>query len=663
MVVLSPRALLDRLLRLSLTTRFALLSIALVTCVVVVLQVSLAGMIERRARAQAEDAARFVTSLALNRVIEPADLGGHGLDDVDRAKLDEAVRSGLQEGVLARVKVMDVDGTLVYASDGRPLGQTYRGAGLRAALDGRVVSEFAGTDQSHASERELGRLLEVFVPLVGTAGAVVGVAELYVPYEAVEQGVADDTRRLVVLLLLGLGVLWLVLFRMVDRASQRLLTELARNEHQALHDALTGLPNRTLLFDRTERALALSRRAGGPVSVLLLDLDRFKEVNDTLGHHNGDRLLCQVAERMAACLREADTLARLGGDEFAVLLPGADTDGAAITAQRLVDVLAAPVELDGLSVVVGASVGIATAPQHGATAGELLQRSDVAMYTAKEAGGHVATYSADRDTYSADRLALLGELRSAAQHDQLVLHFQPKSDVRSGRLVGFEALLRWQHPTRGLVPPDVFIPLAEHTGLIDALTPWVLERALSACASWPRRDLSVAVNVSVRNLADPEFPDVVAGLVARAGVAPQRVVLEITETALMADPEKAMAVLSRLKQVGVRLSIDDYGSGYSSLSYLQQLPVDELKIDRVFVRHIAVEERDRAIVRSTVELGKSLGLNVVAEGVEDPGAWDALAGLACDQLQGYFLCRPMPEQEVGAWVTSYASPLALSAPA
>ena len=647
---------------LSLTSRFALLSVLLVSMVAVALEVTLEDMIEQRARAQAEESAHFVTRLAIERLLTEDALNGQGLDAVHRERLDEVVRSGLDGGVLARLKVIDVDGTLVYTDDGRPLGRVLEGPAIRTALGGTVTSDFARNDAEHALEGGLGRLLEVFVPLYGAdGGSVIGVAELYLPYDHVQQGVSDDVRRVVVVLLLGLGLLWLVLFRLVDRASRRLLRESARNEHQAMHDALTGLANRTLLFDRTERALAAARRGHRDTAVLLLDLDRFKEVNDTLGHHNGDRLLCQVAERLAACLRDADTLCRLGGDEFAVLLPETGLDGARTTAERLAAALTAPVELDGLSIAVSASIGIACSPDHGDDAGELLQRADVAMYTAKQSSGHVATYCADRDTYSPDRLSLLGELRTALQDEQLVLHFQPKSDVGSGRLVGFEALVRWQHPTRGLVPPDVFIPLAEHTGLIDALTPWVLERALAACSSWTRQDLSVAVNVSVRNLVDEAFPDAVVALLARSRVDPSRVVLEITETSLMADPETALSVLSRLKQAGVRLSIDDYGSGYSSLAYLQQLPVDELKIDRAFVRDIAVRERDRAIVRSTVELGKSLGLKVVAEGVEDPDAWDALAGLSCDELQGYYLCRPMPEGQVDAWTQAYTSPLSLSA--
>jgi diguanylate cyclase (GGDEF)-like protein len=646
--------------RLPLTSRFALLSVLLVSMVAVALQVTLEDMIERRALAQAEESAEFVTSLSIDRLLDEDALDGGGLSRVDRERLDDVVSSGLHDGVLARLKVMDVDGTLVFADDDRPLGERLDGPSFRAALSGQVVSEFTANDATHRREGGLGRLLEVYVPLHSAdGGRTVGVAELYLPYDSVHQGVVEDVRRVVVVLLLGLGLLWLTLFRLVDRASRRLVREAAVNEHQALHDALTGLPNRRLLFDRTESALAAARRDSGDTAVLLLDLDRFKEVNDTLGHHNGDLLLCQVAERLLACLRDVDTLCRLGGDEFAVLLPRTDVDGATVAAGRLAEALVLPVEVDGLSVAVSASIGIACAPDHGDGATELLQRADVAMYAAKQSHGPAVVYRADQDTCSPDRLSLLAELRTALEDEQLVLHFQPKSDVRTGRIVGFEALVRWQHPTRGLVPPDVFIPLAERTGLIDVLTPHVLERALAACAGWTQQDLSVAVNVSVRNLLDAAFPDVVGRLLRGSGVAPARVVLEITETSLMADPETAMSVLRRLKQLGVRLSIDDYGSGYSSLAYLQQLPVDELKIDRSFVRDIAVHERDRAIVRSTVDLGRSLGLTVVAEGVEDPGAWSALAGLDCDELQGYFLCRPMPEGEVDAWARAYVPPLAL----
>ena len=409
------------------------------------------------------------------------------------------------------------------------------------------------------------------------------------------------------------------------------------------------------MFDRLERALAMGRRNGTGSAVLLMDLDSFKEVNDTLGHHNGDRLLQEVSQRLQGTLRETDTLARLGGDEFAVLLPVADKGSAESAAHRLLESLHTAIDVQGLSVAVDASVGIAVAPTDGNSAQELLQRADVAMYLAKERREGVAVYSAELDTYSPDRLTLLSELRNAIEDEQLDLYFQPKGDVASGRLVGFEALLRWQHPVRGLITPEVFIPLAEHTGLIRELTPWVLRRALAAAQQWDDQDrqLPVAINVSVRNIVDDNFPDVVAGLLEDSQFPPSLLVLEITESSLMSDPNAALAVLRRLKTLGIQLSIDDYGSGYSSLAYLQQLPVDELKIDRSFIRFVAEREKDRAIVRTTVELGHNLGLTVVAEGVEDAAVWDTLAGLHCDQLQGFYLSRPLPEAAVAGWIQAY----------
>ena len=643
-----------RFAQLSLTARFALLSAVLVAVVALVLQQALAGVIERRAVAQAEESAAFVSNLVISPLLAEDDLGDDTLSEQSRQRLDAAVATGIEEGTLQRIKLFSRSGTLVYSDDPEQVGRRADSPSIRAAFEDRVVSEFARTqDRAHAQERGKGRLLEVFVPVHNQQEGVVAVAELYLPYDGVAATVARDGRMLVLLLLGGLGLLWAALYRVVARASRRLGSELARNEHQALHDALTGLPNRTLLFDRVERALAHDRRQGSSTAVLLLDLDRFKEVNDTLGHHNGDRLLCEVASRLTHALRAADTLARLGGDEFAVLLPGTDGEGALVLAHRLVDALHAPIELDGLSIAVGASIGVAVAPEHGDDPERLLQRADVAMYAAKQGTGPVLVYDAESDTYSPDRLALLGELRRAIPEGQLLLHFQPKSDVTTGELIGFEALCRWQHPTRGLVPPDVFIPLAEHTGLVEQLTPWVLEHALDAARRWEQPSLSIAVNVSVRNLVDPDFPDVVADLLSRSGVPAERLVLEITESALMNDQATTLEILRRLKRLGLRLAVDDYGSGYSSLSYLQQLPVDELKIDRGFVRDIAGQARDLAIVRSTVELGKSLGMTVVAEGVEDASAWDALGEVGCDQLQGYFLARPLPEGEVAGWMTDY----------
>ena len=640
-----------------LTVVFAVASLVVVAALALVLRLAFADLLERRALDEAVRASDLVSQISIEPVLHDVQLQGSVSDGTRRA-LDDVVARGLEEGVLSRIKIFDADGVIVYSDDPAQIGLQRDEGLVRKALEGQRGGKVLprGGSADHAGERGLGQLMEAFVPLdPDHDGRVDGVAELYVPYDQVREGVAADLRTVVLLLGGGLAVLWLVLYRLVARASGRLQRALHRNEHLALHDALTGLPNRVLLLDRAERALALNARRGAGTGVLLLDLDRFKEVNDTLGHANGDALLVVVAERLQAGLRASDTLARLGGDEFAVLLPDVTPDGAVEVAERLVGLLDEPVDLDGLQVGIGVSIGVAVSPQDGDEPGVLLQRADVAMYTAKARHGGVARYSAERDHYSPERLALLGELRNAVDREELVLHFQPKADARSGEIRGFEALVRWQHPERGLLPPDVFIPLAEHTGLINVLTPYILDRALVACRGWVQagRPMAVAVNVSARNLGEAGFAAMVDAALTRTGVDAALLVLEITETSLMADPEAALEVLHALKRRGVTLSIDDYGSGYSSLAYIQQLPVDELKIDRRFVRDLVTSERDQTIVRSTIDLGRNLGLSVVAEGVEDEGAWDALLGLRCDQIQGWFLGRPMQGDAVLSWLAEY----------
>jgi diguanylate cyclase (GGDEF)-like protein/PAS domain S-box-containing protein len=423
--------------------------------------------------------------------------------------------------------------------------------------------------------------------------------------------------------------------------------------HQAAHDGLTGLPNRTLLRTRLQQVLPGSdKNDRAPMALLLLDLDRFKEVNDTLGHQVGDVLLQQIGCRLQGAVRAADLVARLGGDEFAVLLPATDAAGAALVAECLVRVLQAPFVLEGQPIDVDASIGIAVAPEHGQDADTVLRCADVAMYQAKRAGTGVALYSAADDEHRPDRLALLGELRNAIDNDELLLHYQPKLDLRDGKLIGVEALVRWQHPQRGFMPPMEFIPLAEQTGLIHPLSRWVLEAALKQHQAWRRVgiDVPVAVNLSRRTLHDPQLPAMVADALARWDVAAGALVLEITESSLMADPVRAGENLSQLRGLGVRISIDDFGTGYSSLASLKNLSVDELKIDQSFVQAMASDASSRAIVRAIIDLADALKLRVVAEGVEDRATWDVLAGLGCEIAQGYFLSRPLAADTLEAWL-------------
>jgi len=433
--------------------------------------------------------------------------------------------------------------------------------------------------------------------------------------------------------------------------SERVAYE-AQLEHLALHDSLTGLANRTLLYDRLQQTLAGARRNGESLAVLLLDLDHFKDINDTFGHHVGDGVIREVAVRLTAILRGVDTLARLGGDEYALLLPKTDLLGALETATKLTYALEQPIDLDEQRVHVGASIGIALYPDHAADPDTILRHADVAMYSAKQANGGYAVYAAEKDSYSPTRLALSGELRDAIRSDELVLYFQPKMRLASGEIDGVEALVRWNHPEHGLIPPDQFIPLAEHSGLIRPLTTWVIDKALKQCRDW--RDLNftvgVAVNLSVRSLHDPDLPRVIMGSLAASDVPPSQLTVEITESVIMADPDHAMDMLEQLTNVGIKLSIDDFGTGYSSLAYLRHLRVHELKIDKSFVMDLDTNDDNRVIVRSVIELGHNLGLEVVAEGVESQATLDILGLLQCERAQGYHLSRPQTAADITTWL-------------
>jgi diguanylate cyclase (GGDEF)-like protein len=427
-----------------------------------------------------------------------------------------------------------------------------------------------------------------------------------------------------------------------------------RNEYQATHDALTGLPNR-LLFHHQVRDCISAGRDGPGAAVMMIDLDRFKEVNDTLGHHNGDVLLEQVAVRLTDGLRSTDTVARLGGDEFAVLLPDVrDAEAAYAVARDLRKALEEPLVVAGLSLSLGASIGIAVHPFHGGDVHELLRKADVAMYAAKERETLIEIYSSDYDSNSAGRLGLAGELRRAIDEHQLTLHYQPKARIADGTVTGVEALVRWAHPERGPVRPDEFIPVAESSGLIKPLTLYVLDAAVRQCRTWVDQglDLKVAVNLSAKNLIDLGFADEVGAILQKWNVSPSQLELEITESTIMSDPARARNVLGKLNAMGIGLAIDDFGTGYSSLGYLKRLPVDELKIDKSFVLNMTTERSDAAIVRSTVELGHNLGLKVVAEGVENHEVWAELQDVGCDLAQGYLLSRPLPATELESWLAS-----------
>jgi diguanylate cyclase (GGDEF)-like protein/PAS domain S-box-containing protein len=428
--------------------------------------------------------------------------------------------------------------------------------------------------------------------------------------------------------------------------------------YQALHDPLTGLANRTLFQDRLRQSLTAARRNNACLAVLLLDQDRFKEINDTYGHQVGDEVIREVSARLMGVLRTSDTLARLGGDEYAILLPETDAAGATETAAKLGRALEAPFDLESQRFHVGASIGIALYPGHSDDPDTLLRHADVAMYAAKGSNSGFLVYQIEVDSNSPTRLALSADLRGAIQAEALSLQYQPKLHLGSGTVSSVEALLRWRHPEHGMIAPDQFIPLAEHSGLIRPVTAWVVKTAVQQCGRWRMAgfDLGMAINLSARTLHDPDLVRLITQGLEASGVSPAQLTVEITESVIMANPERAMATLTSLTSAGVRLSIDDFGTGYSSLAYLQRLKAHEVKIDRSFVIDLPNQEENLFIVRSVIELGHNLGLAVVAEGVEDQATLEALTLLHCDYAQGYHLSPPADAADLTLWLQQAAMP-------
>jgi diguanylate cyclase len=437
----------------------------------------------------------------------------------------------------------------------------------------------------------------------------------------------------------------------------REVRSLAESRRLALTDDLTGLGNRRLLYRRLDAALA-RRGEGRAVALLIVDLDRFKEINDALGHDMGDQLLRQIGPRLASQLRGDDVLVRLGGDEFAVLLVDTDPANATGVAQRLLDALEEPFDLDGVALHADASIGLALCPEHAHTATTMLQRADVAMYQAKAGHHGWQPYAFGGQQQARDRLQTIEDLRAALAADELVLHYQPKINPRTRKVVGVEALVRWAHPTHGLLYPDTFLPLAEQTGLMRQLTLIVLQTALQQGQTWRHQglDLPVAVNLSVANLLDAHLARQVSDLLAGLGLPPRALELELTEDTLMADPVRSKQMLADLRALGLRLAVDDYGTGYSSLAYLQELAVDELKLDKSFTMRMTEDAGAAAIVRTTVDLAHSLGLTMVAEGVENETALSELARLGCDLARGYHISKPLPAEQLTGWLQTRIQP-------
>lgn len=462
-----------------------------------------------------------------------------------------------------------------------------------------------------------------------------------------------STLEMIVATILFAGAIFVVTVVRLSLASIRLGEHFAALErHRALHDELTELPNRVLAEEQLDHGLRGARRQGKPLAFLLMDLVRFKQINDSLGHFYGDYLLQEVAHRMRGVVRKSDTLARFGGDEFAMVLPNTSLEQAVMISLKIATALDHPFMIEGHSIKVGISIGIAMCPDHGDDSETLVQRADIAMYEAKRNDVIYAVFNIDQHRTTFNRLVLIGELRDAITNEDMFLCYQPKISLCDKTLIGVEALARWRHAERGIINPDDFITLAEQAGLCKTFTSLVLDQALQQCAKWQQAGyhIPVSVNLSVKNLHDYDFPTDIENLLRKWQVAPEMLILEITESSIVVDQERVTKVIAGLKKLGLQLSIDDFGTGYSSISYLKKFPAREIKIDKSFITDMLRNEDNAVIVRSTIEMVHNIGRKVVAEGVEDEETLQFLAELGCDIIQGFHLCRPLPDKELQGWL-------------
>ena len=642
--------------RYSLVGRFALLSAVAMIVLGLGLAELEANLIRHRALENARESAEFVAHVALQSQLTPLDVI-QGLGPEEVADMDQAFRQGVQDHRIARIKIWSPTGKIVYSDDHSLIGRSFPVEDdLADALKGGVSSDISRLQSAeNVDERQFGQLFEVYLPLRFGNEHPVGAFELYVPYKPIAAGIASDTRRLVLFTLVALLLLYAALFRIVSRASRRLdeqASELerraVRNEWLALNDTLTGLPNRTSF----QRFLDDQVASGEPVAAVVMDIDRFKEINDTLGHEVGDAVLQEAAERLTTFRGPIAAVARLGGDEFGLVLVG-DVPPPETTVRSLSAAFTEPFEVQEISVEIMPSFGLAPVRDSEDDSRSVLRRAEIAMYEAKARASRVESYTDAMERSSTLRLVLAGELRRAIEMGELRLRYQPKVLLPSGAVVGVEALVRWQHPTRGLLEPHEFIPVAESSGLIRQLTTWVLEQALPMqrrLADSGAATLTMSVNVSARSLSDPRLPDEVAREISTARVDPARVILEVTETSMVEEGEHVFRALDRLTKMGVTLSVDDFGTGYSSLSYIQRLPVGEVKIDRGFVMGVENNPGNRAIVRAAIDVAGVFDLAVVAEGVENETAAQILADLGCHAAQGFHFAQPMNEEDLLRWL-------------
>jgi len=595
-------------------------------------------------RDQGRAQAAVIEQMAIAPSLRGADLSV-GLNAGERERLQTATDLAIFKGSVSHLRLRSFTGAVKFSDDGSMQGSVPASdpAFRAAAAGGTDVRIMQDQQQSPTDVR-------VLQPVIAAAnGRAIGVLEVYLPYDAIATQVQAGTRDAIIRLAISLVGLFAVLALISWWTTRALRQTAAAHEHQSLHDSLTGLPNRQQFLRTAEDALALGRR-GERGALVLIDLDHFKEVNDTLGHHAGDQLLQVVGHRLSESLRTDDTVARLGGDEFGLVLPragGREETIALLT--RVRHELGEEVMLDGVPLSVGASFGVCFYPEGAETVEELLRHADAAMYQGKYGPAGVVVYEPGTPEHATHVLVMQEELRQALARDELVLHYQPKIELGTGRVSCVEALVRWQHPERGLLLPAEFLSVAEqYSELIEPLTSWVLRRALTDYRAWTAagHDWTVAVNVSPRNLASLKFADTVGQILQESCVRPDRLHLEVTETALALDTELARRVIGALAAQGISISIDDFGTGFAGLSHLHTIQVSEVKIDRTVLTDLPGSERDRAFVRSVIDIGHSLGCRVTAEGVESQDVADALADAGCDHAQGYLWLRPCPWTEV-----------------
>jgi len=585
--------------------------------------------------------AAVVEEMAIAPALRGRDLGS-GLSLDEQRRLREATDLAVFRGSVERLLLRSFDGRVVFSDDGTVDGAVpATSPGFRAAANGATEVRIVRMDQDEDAPGE-GPMIRVLQPVIATAnGRAVGVLELELPFSAVAEQVAASTRRTYWRLGAGLGVLYVVLALISWSTSRRLRHQAARSEYESLHDPLTGLPNRKLFEVRLEEYTR--RQVAG--AVVLVDLDRFKHVNDTLGHRAGDQLLREVGRRLLENLRPEDTVARLGGDEFGLLLPGVRQPGAArLVLDRARQALGTEIVIDGVPLTMDASFGVAFHPRDATQPEALMHCADAAMYHGKRSTNGTVVYHPAIAVTPSSHLSIQGDMRRAIDRTELLLHYQPIVDLASGRTARLEALVRWNHPERGLLGPGEFVRAVEQSNLIEPMTAWVLERALRDCAAWTAQghDWAVAVNVSARNLDGDGFADVVTRLLRQTGVDPSRLQVEVTETALAIDHHAVVATLERLAEHGIGVALDDFGVGYASLAHLRTLALSEVKIDRAFVTGIEASGQDREVVRSLIQLSHGLGLRVTAEGVESAVTARWLLDMGCDRAQGYHFARPRP---------------------